>query len=128
MPNTSEQSNIRHIRSNASETLEARFDRLSTLVHDLGEQLKAEREFRGEPMSESKRSRVELTKKLLEDRGTLLISDVRQELNVGLSTATRIVHAVSHSGAGYLMFEPAGARERLRLWHPSKVALDAPNS
>lgn len=118
--------NVHRIHSDMKETVEERMAKLVEQVDTLRARLNnmAVLPIAPEPEPDnSKKARVAATKRLLDERGSLLVADVRSELHVSLKTATRIMHAVSLSGAGVLAFEPAGNTERLRLYHPSKVLL-----
>lgn len=119
-------SNVTRIHHVMKETVEDRLAELSKMVTDLAAKLDGTtvRPLEPAPEDTSKKARVAAAKAMLDEKGTLLVSDVRERLHVSQKTATRIIHAVAHSGAGVLVLEPAGNTARLRLYHPTRAILD----
>lgn len=63
---------------------------------------------------------------LLEVHRALTVNDVKKHLGVTMKTANRLLHHVAHAGDGVLVLEPAGATQRLVLFHPDCVVIDDP--
>lgn len=102
--------------------LQQRFETLHEMVRNLGELIHAGPEA---PLY-GREARAAAVVGLLAEKRVLTVSDVKKGLGVTMKTANRLLHHVAHAGDGVLILEPAGATDRLVLFHPDLVVLDDP--
>jgi hypothetical protein len=116
---------IRKRKSNppsAIPELQEKFESLLDMVKKIGASIEADRA----TMLTGREARAAVVIDLLDEHRALTVADVKKHLGVTMKTANRLLHHVSHAGMGVLMLEPAGATQRLVLFHPDQVAIDDP--
>jgi hypothetical protein len=108
--------------------LEEQFSTLEALVRRLTSTVAEGKQWRATvapPRPPTEREvQLAAVSRMLTERGSVTVADVRSVLGVSVKTAGRLMHAIAHDGGGVLLFEPAGPTERLRLFHPDKVVID----
>lgn len=102
--------------------LQEKFESLLDMVKKIGASIEADRN----TMLTGREARAAVVVDLLDEHRALTVSDVKKHLGVTMKTANRLLHHVSHAGLGVLMLEPAGATQRLVLFHPDQVVIDDP--
>lgn len=102
--------------------LTKRFETLQQMVSQLRESIEADRA----TMLTGREMRAAVVVDLLQEHRALTVSDVKKHLGVTMKTANRLLHHVAHAGDGVLVLEPAGATQRLVLFHPDCVVIDDP--
>jgi hypothetical protein len=102
--------------------LNQRFATLEKMVRELRESMAAD----SAVILQGRAARAAAVVDLLNVQGAVTVNDVKKSLGVTMKTANRLLHHVSHCGAGVLIEEPLGGTDRLVLFHPDRVVIDDP--